>query len=241
MSESESRYTVTLNQTEYSLNEDIRSRIEERAANEYEGNRLFSCWWKVASATDAEDSDVHEQGDPILVIETEGTAVPWDKLDQLQVEDESTESFESLDTGSDDDGEPEEKNRTHFGVTPSDYEEMPSPDGEEQDNVPEKPESFDEPKLVVFVPEDPDKDHTWGAGEAIAPMCNWVEWNVQAKADQPRLDESDCHDHWESLVKMDECDVLEKNVSQDSTDSQQDVSVPDKFEDGTRGGDNWRV
>jgi hypothetical protein len=240
MSEHDSRYTVTLNQTTYNLNEEIRSRIETRAKNEYEGNRLFSCWWTTASAEKAEESDIHEEGDPLLIIETEGTAVPWERLDQLQVEDESVESFEGVDTGSDEDGEPEEKNRTHFGVTPTDYEEIPSPDGEEQDKVPAKPNSFDEPKLVVFVPENPDKEHTWGTGEALAPMYNWVEWNVQAKADQPRLDQDDSHNHWESILNMDECKVLEEDVSQESSETQSNTDDMDTL-DGKRGGDNWRV
>lgn len=235
----DTRFTITVNETKYALNEKFRERIERLAENVYGDNNRFSCWWKVVSEEDAEKKDIHSVGDPTLVIETEGTTVPWERLDQLQVEDQSTEQYQSHDSG--EDGS-EEKNRTHFSVTPSEYEELPSPDGEEQERVPESPRDFDEPQMVVFVPEDPDRTHTWGTGEAIAPMCNWVEWNVQARADQPRVDYEDSHNHWESLLEMDGCDDVETDVSSELDSSGVSDSGDDKWdESGKYGGQGWQV
>jgi hypothetical protein len=218
---------------------------------------MFSCWWKVASERDAEESDIHSKGDPILVIETEGINVPWERLDQLELEEQTTDAFGEMDTGSNDmrttDSDEREKERAHFGITPQEFEEVPSPEGEDADKVPAKPESFDEPKMVAFVPEDPDVTHTWGAGEALSPMHNWVEWNVQVRADQPRSDKDDSHDHWESILSMDDCEELGEDDSadpeQESDDildkveegGQSDEDVPDRFENGTAGGNNWNI
>ncbi len=235
----DTRFTVTVNETKYALNEKFRERIELLAENEYGDNNRFSCWWKLATEEDAEQEDIHSVGDPTLVIETEGTTVPWERLDQLQVEDQSTEQYQSHDA---DDDNTEEKNRTHFSVTPSEYEELPSPDGEEQERVPESPRDFEEPQMVVFVPENPDRTHTWGTGEAIAPMCNWVEWNVQARADQPRVDADDSHNHWESLLSMDDCEAIEENVSSEPDTTDSSVEDTDKWDSsGKRGGQRWQV
>jgi len=254
---SASQYTVTLNGTSYELNEDVRERIQTRAENEYDENQMFSCWWKVASEHDAEESDIHSTGDPILVIETEGVMVPWERLDQLELDEQTTDAFGEMDAGSNDmkttDGDDREKERAHFGVTPQEFEELPSPEGEDADKVPAKPESFDEPKMVAFVPKDPDVTHTWGAGKALSPMHNWVEWNVQVRADQPRSDKDDSHDHWESILSMDGCEALEEVEDSDEGDdgdildkvdeggSSDDEDVPKRFEEGTAGGGHWNV
>lgn len=272
----EPQYTVDLNGKRYSLNEEARERIQTRAKNEYSDNPMFSCWWRVATAEDEDDEDtVHQEGDPILVIETEGTIVPWEKLDQLELEMQDTSAYQEFDTGSGSDvdegngmktikpGEVQdgagaeggkEKSRTHFGITPQGFQEVPSPDGEDPNKVPPKPVEFDEPKLVYWIPEHPDIEHSWSAGEALAPMANWVEWNVQQKANQPRLtkDKADSHDHWESILKMDECSVVAELAPKQTPDKSDDDSSSgdsaavqrqgkDSFENGRFGGNNWTI
>jgi hypothetical protein len=256
-------YTITVNGKEYGLNETVREHIQDRAQNEYAENERFSCWWKVASQRDAKESDIHEVGDPILVIETEGYKVPWDQLDKLEVEEQSTDSFEEVNAGGgmqavdpSDDGDEgtREKERTHFEVTPQDFEDMPSPDGESPDKVPAQPETFSEPTMVMWIPDDPDVEHTWSAGTALTPMVNWVEWNAQAKANQPRTleEKDDSHNHWESMLKSNNCQVVQEvqqsDDGQQSRQSQQsDTSGSVKrkgknqFEDGKMGGSNWDV
>lgn len=249
-------YTVTLNETKYELNQAARQRIQRRAEHEYAENHLFSCWWKTASESDADESEIHEAGDPILVIETEGVMVPWERLDQLELEEQTTDAFGEMDTGSNDmkktavDGEDDrEKERAHFGVTPQEFEEVPSPEGEDADKIPAKPESFDEPNMVVFVPDNPDVEHKWDAGEAMTAMHNWVEWNVQAKANQPTDENDDRHTHWESLLQADDCaevGTVEPDESDDILDNveeggQSDKDVPDRFINGTANGNNWNV
>lgn len=250
-------YTVTLNRNEYALNRDFRKAIQERARHAFAENHRFSCWWKTASERDAEKSEIHSQGDPILVIETEGPIVPWDNLDQLEVEMQDTSSFDGVDAGGgmrtvdadavDSDGSGEEQDRDFFDVTPQEFEEVPSPDGENPDKIPAKPKTFDEPALVKWVPEDPDLDHTWDTGEAIAPVVSWVEWNIQAKADTPTPDgeKDSLHDRFESLVQMHDCEKVgelgpKQEPKPDDNDDDSD-DVPKKFREGTAGGNNWRV
>ncbi len=267
----EPQYTVDLNGTRYALNKDWRATIQRRAELEYEGNEWTECFWKVASADDAENSDIHEVGDPILVIETEGPFVPWEKLDQLEVEMQGTSSYQEFDSGSGSDvdegngmktikpgevdpneGSDDERevSRTHFGITPQDFQEVPSPDGEDPEKIPPKPQEFDEPTMVMWVPDNPEIEHSWSAGEAIAPMYNWIEWNVQAKANQPRpaRDKADSHDHFEGLAKSHDSEVvaeLQPNESPPSEEQQDDTSedddVPRKFKEGTAGGGHWQV
>lgn len=261
--EDAAQYTVDLNGKRYRLNGDVRERIQTRAKLAFDGNEYVSVWWRVATAEDEQDDDtVHEAGDPLLVIETEGRMVPWSKLDQLELEMQDESAFDGVDDGSggmrmvdaDADGDDggEEKNRTHFGVTPQNFEEVPSPDGEDPDRVPAKPREFDEPSMVMFIPDNPDLEHTWETGEAITSVTSWVEWNVQQKANQPRLDEeaADSHEHWESILAIDDCDVVgELAPSQDPKpdDSDDDVSGSverkgeDRFTNGTANGDNWNV
>lgn len=268
----EPQYTVAVNDKKYSLTEDARESIQNRAKLAYEENPMFSCWWRTGTAEDEQDSDtVHEEGDPILVIETEGPVVPWDRLDQLELEMQDTSSYQEFDAGGSDVDEgngmktikpgevdpnqggddSQEMSRTHFGITPQDFQEVPSPDGERPDRVPPKPMEFDEPTMVMWVPENPDLDHTWSTGEAIAPMYNWVEWNVQQKANQPRpsKDKPDSHDHWESLLKHHGGEVVAKMTpkqkppekSEQTDDSDDDDDVPRRFKEGTAGGNNWNV
>lgn len=243
--EQEPEYTVTLNGTVYEMSEEWRDAIERRAELEYEGNDQFSCWWKVATEADAESNDIHEVGDPILVIETVGVNVPWERLDQLEVEEETNDSFDGVDTGD----ESEEKSRMHFEVTPQDFEDVPSPEGEDPQRVPQKPEEFDEASMVMWVPDNPDIEHSWGTGEAIMPMSNWVEWNVQAKANQPRpvRDKDSSHDHFESLAQSYDSEKIGE-VKQDESGSgtkrgpsgSKKRKGKDWFE-GDAVGDRWNV
>ncbi|EGQ44292.1 MAG: hypothetical protein J07AB43_00580 [Candidatus Nanosalina sp. J07AB43] len=102
-----------MNGTLYNLNESIRESIQDRARREYEENETFSCWWKVASPEQYDTEDewnetVHESGDPVLVIETMGVMVPWERLDRLKPE--TIQEDEPDNSSDEDDG----KDRTHF-------------------------------------------------------------------------------------------------------------------------------
>jgi len=243
-------HTIDINGKRYELNDSFKESLQRRARGEYRGNEMFSCWWKA------------EDGDPILVIETEGVMVPWDNLDQLEVEmqdisqqpDNDDDEVRDIDSGNgmktvppedvdlDEDGEGQDIGRTHFPVTPRSFEEVPSPDGEDPTKVPPKPvEMDDEPKLVAWVPADPERDENWGAGEALAPMHSWVEWNVQARADEVG------HDHYESLCKSHDCEkVGEYQTKQKPPEKNEESgSVKRKgkqqFEEGKYGGDNFHV
>jgi hypothetical protein len=253
-------YTVTLNGAEYEVNEEARRDIQELAQNSFEENEQFSCWWKVASPDQYADGEweetVHDAGDPVLVIETTGPIVPWDRLDQLEVEMQEVGPEGQLDRQMDDaDTNPNEKDngnglktidpddideaekeigRTHFSHTPQSYEEVPSPDGEEPDKIPPKPvELGSEPVFIKWIPNHPDLDHTWATGEAITSMYNRVEWNVQKRADQPMLsrDKDTSHDHWESMLSMHDCDVVaELSPAQDVPSDDTSNEFPDEDE-----------
>jgi hypothetical protein len=267
-------YTVQVNNKEYEVNNEAREAIQTRASHEYSENPMFSCFWKTAHpsqyADDEWENTIHETGDPVLVIETEGPMVPWERMDKLNVEMQEVGPESQLDRQMDDDadkddidngnglktidpddvdGAEKEIGRTHFGLTPQSFEEVPSPDGEEPEKIPPKPERLgDEPSLVAWVPDHPEVEHSWSAGEAICPMYNRVEWNVQVKANQPRLnkDKDTSHDHWESLLKSHDCDkVAELQPTQTPQSDQQSGQVErkgkDRFENGTAGGNNWQV
>lgn len=261
--------TLDVNGNRYKLNEEFLQAIQERAHREYEENHLFDCWWKI-------DAD-----DPILVIETEGKVVPWDKLDELEVEmkdisDVQGDDWHEVDDTDDhvdggggmqsikpDEAQPEDEqdspeeedmDRTHFGLTPRDFEEIPSPDSEDEEKVPPEPEEMDRgPALVWWVPRHPDIEERWDTGRAMVPVYSWVEWNVQNRVDEVRLSddtevEPDSHDHWESLLKAYDCEkVGEYTVSQSKPDDTEDESGQverkgkDQYEDGKYGGDNWNV
>lgn len=276
MSESEStapKYTVDVNRKQYELNEDVRRAIQQRAEREYEENRMFSCWWKVATPeqyTDEEwEENIHEAGDPVLVIETEGPIVPWDRLDKLNVEMQNAGVDTGMDSGSgnstdagngmqtidrdevtDDTDDPDKViGRTHFEQDPREYEEVESPDGEEEDKIPPAPSEMpDHPVLVKWVPDYPEVEHTWAAGKAITSSHSWVEWNVQQYANQPRpaVEKDDGHDHWESLLQSHNCEqVSELGPSQDvpsSVSGEDDESSKQEDDIGGKyGGNNWAV
>ena len=264
---SDPQYTIDVNDARYELNEDLRASIQQRAENEFSENEYVSCWWRVADSSDESDDDtVHEVGDPILVIETVGPIVPWENLDQLDVEMQSTDSFQEHDTGSgsdvdegngmrtvkpgevNDSDEDREIPRTHFGITPQSFEEMPSPDGESEDKIPQEPVAFDEPTLVKWVPNNPDITHSWETGRAMVSVDSWVEWNVQQRADQPRTEEGDdWNNHYESLLQMHDCEkVAEIQPSQSTPDTKSEPSGSEKRKgkdwfEGNKVGDRWNV
>ena len=273
---SEPTYTIQVNGNEYALNEDFRQAIQDRAYREYEENFEFSCWWRLANASDEQDDDTpHEAGDPILVIETVGPMVPWERLDMLEMEmsPQSPEAGDDSGSGADvsehgedtgmkmmspedvDDADAERSSdRTHFTMTPKSFEDVPQPDGEDEDKIPPKPvEMNDDPALVWWVPRHPDMEERWSAGEAVVPTHSWVEWNIQARADEIRFTDDgerkeNSHGHFESLCNLHDCEKTgEYEVTKDVPRESDDVSgqVERKgekaYEDGRYGGGHWNV
>jgi hypothetical protein len=68
---------------------------------------------------------------------------------------------------------------------------------------------------------------------------------VQARANQPRPDKDDSHDHWESILQMEDCEKLGEVEEEESDSSEKSGSVERKgeksFEDGKYGGNNWSI
>lgn len=248
-----SEYTIDINGKRFELSTEFRDALEERARREYAPNPDFSCWWK------------NEDGDPTLVIETTGTMVPWDRMDQLEMgmDEEPTrglgdpEPEEDVDSGNgmaelkpnekkNDNTRPADFGRTHFAVTPFDYDEVPHPGGEDPDKIPPKRDEIDDNAVVLWVPQHPDIEVTWGAGEAMVPMFNWVEWNVQEKADQPRpvKDKRNSHDAFESLCNIHDCEVVGEYTPSNDIPEGDSGQVERKGEDWYSGnvvGDRWNV
>lgn len=268
-------YTVTLNNKVYALTNSFREAIVERAEGEYSGNHRFSCWWKVAREPPEDASskqwklwneNPHEDGDPVLVIETLGETVPWERLDQLDVdmepmgmvvvdEEDSDDETDDVDAGNGmktvppedvDMSEPEHEidvGRTHFGVTPHRYEDVPDPGSDDPEKVPPKPDEVDGPMLVKWIPDNPNIEHTWSTGEAMTVMDSWVEWNIQLRADQPRGEKSTSHDAFESLCRIHGCPVVAEAATQDIPEDSGSVKRKGKesFKEGKYGGNNWTV
>jgi hypothetical protein len=264
-------YTIDLNGSRYKLNEEFRAAIAERARNAYEKNDVFSCWWSVAKKenyTDHEwENNIHEEGDPIMTIETVGPMVPWDNLDQLEAdmeepptlldrapdkdEDEDIDEGGGMQTVDPDDVTPETNKdifgRTHFPVTPHRKEDIPDPESEDPNSVPQKPAEIGGDELVVWIPRNPNIEHVWDTGEAITPMESWVEWNVQQRANQPRprKDKADSHDNFESLCRIFDCEKIGEYSKSDSPPDGKSGEVERKgeeaFERGRYGGGHWDV
>lgn len=272
-------YTVTLNNKVYALTNSFREAIARRAEQEYSENQRFSCWWKVASepsdgASSKEwkmwNDNPHEDGDPILVIETVGTTVPWERLDQLDVdmnpmgmvvmeEEEDSDGGDSdrddIDAGNGmktvppedvDMSDPDHEidvGRTHFGLTPHRYEDVPDPGSDDPEKVPPKPDEVDGPMLVKWIPDNPNIEHTWSTGEAITDMDSWVEWNIQLRADQPRGEKPTSHDAFESLLRHHGCPVVGEPTTQEIPEDSGSVKRKgkDAFKNGKYGGSNWTV
>lgn len=264
----ESSYTIKVNGKRYELNKAVRQKIQERARHEYDENWMLSCWWKKANPDqypDGEwDNTIHDAGDPVLVIETTGPVVPWERLDQLDVEMQEpgpdsgfdgAGQKDDVDNGNgmklvpqdDDDDVSQQIGRTHFDVTPQSYEEVPSPDGEDPEKIPPEPEQMDdEPEMVKWIPDHPELEHTWDTGRAICEIDSRVEWNVQKKAEQPNIvkEKENSHDLWEALLANEECEVvaeLKKSQDTPSTDSSQDSGKEEEDVGPKYGGNNWKV
>lgn len=250
-----SEHTLDVNGKRYRLNEEFREALQGRAEREYSDNPRFSCWWKI------------EDGESVLVIETAGTNVPWDRIDHLEMKMDPTspeladpqnepEESDDIDSGNgmveaEPPNNPSTRDvdfgRTHFSLTPHRYEEIPSPGGDDPDKVPAEPEELDEEMMVMWVPRHPDVDVSWSAGDAMVPVDSWVEWNVQEKADQPRpsKDKINSHDAFESLCRMHDCKVVAEAEPSNNIDQEVSGSVErkgeDAFKEGIRGGGHWNV
>lgn len=211
-----SLYKLDLNGTRYKLSDEFRIAIQDRATRAYQMNEYFSCWWRVATEEDAEDSStVHEEGDPILVIETVGETVPWRSLDQLEpqmkMNTPDTDTNSDTDDTTDIDGgngmkllSPDDAptgdtsgkqadDRLYFPLSGQRFEELPQPEGVDPDKIPQKLERVNEEgQLVVWIPNNTSRTEVWSTGESIVPVDhtgkNAIEWNVQKRADQPRFD-----------------------------------------------------
>lgn len=268
-----SEYTIDVNGKRYELSNEFKESLERRAELEYEDNPKFSCWWMVATESgEWLARDDHEAGDPVLVIETTGPMVPWDRIDQLEMsmdprEAPHADSGSSVDDGQEDterdagngmaevkppedepNPEPRDVNfgRTHFGLTPHRFEEVPSPGGDDPDKVPPNPDRLEEPSMVMWVPRHPDVDVTWGAGEAIMSMSNRVEWNVQEKANQPRpsKDKRNSHDAFESLCRIHDCKKVGEYTPSNDIPKGVSGQVERKGEgwyNGDEVGDRWHI
>lgn len=231
-------YTIDINGKRYELSESFREAITERARREYRKNNQFSCWWSV------------QGGDPILTIETEGVMVPWEQLETLDVQ-----MTEYREPPEDDPGNgmliPEDEQGDDvfdpevFALTPHRFEEVPTPENEDPEKIPTKPERFDEPAMIMWVPDHPDIDEVWGAGEAITSISSWVEWNVQKKADQPRptKDKRNSHDSFESLCRIHDCEVVGEYEQSDTPEKSGSVERKGEqaFDEGRFGGGHWDV
>jgi len=84
---------------------------------------------------------------------------------------------------------------------------------------------------------------------------SWIEWNVQARADQPQLsrgnNKDNSHDHWESLLNYHDCSVVgelglsqepgaNSNSNSDSKKTDNSNSVEDMGPYSGKGG-NWHI
>lgn len=261
-----SEYTIDVNGARYELSDEFKKSLERRAELEYEENPQFSCWWMVATESGEWLARDHDAGDPVLVIDTTGVMVPWDRIDQLEMcmdarrepepPRDSPDETEDVDAGNgmaevkppEDKPDPTPRDvnfgRTHFGLTPHRFEEVPHPGGEDPNKVPPKPERLDEEMMVMWVPRHPDVDVTWGAGEAISPMSNRVEWNVQEKANQPRpsKNKQNSHDAFESLCRIHDCEKIGEYKPSNDIPKGKPGQVERKGEDWFEGdvvGDRW--
>jgi len=254
-----SEYTIDVNGKRYELSNEFKESLEQRAELEYEKNKQFSCWWMVATESGEWLDRDHNAGDPVLVIDTVGPMVPWDRLDQLEMEmnpPQHPEEMEPIGETEDTDSgngmaemkPPEEDvnfGRTHFALTPRRYEEVPSPGGHNPEKIPVKPERVDGEMMVMWVPQHPAIDVTWSAGEAITQMATRVEWNVQEKADQPRpsQDKQNSHDAFESLCRIYDCEKIGEytpsNDIPEGVSGQVERKGEKSYEEGRYGGDNW--
>lgn len=199
--------SISVNNTEYQLNESLRALIEQRIKSEYGDNNFLEYYWTI------------ENNDPVVKIETEGNRVPWDKLSEFEVNkdhDQDNTSPTSNSTASNQ--SPKSSGASHNGqgglmkmprndtsntsntntnehddvddykkvMFPESYRPFPDPDDQNFGTLPPMPDEFDEDEneetLVIPIPEN-QRSERWAAGEAIIPVYSTLTWNLQERAD----------------------------------------------------------
>jgi len=199
--------SISVNNTEYQLNESLRALIEQRIKSEYGDNNFLEYYWTI------------ENNDPVVKIETEGNRVPWDKLSEFEVNkdhDQDNTSPTSNSTASNQ--SPKSSGASHNGqgglmkmprndtsntsntntneqddvddykkvMFPESYRPFPDPDDQNFGTLPPMPDEFDEDEneetLVIPIPEN-QRSERWAAGEAIIPVYSTLTWNLQKRAD----------------------------------------------------------
>lgn len=264
--------TIKLNGSEYALTKSFKENVETRAKNEFKENPLFDCWWSE-----------NKRGDPILNIETEGYWVPWDRLESLefemqeveQDEPDDSDDTEEIDAGNgmktvpkDDvdmdtdptqgpDDEDEEEPDTTFMMTHPTKHYVPQPDEDDPEKLPPDPEELPEdPSLIAWIPDD-NREEVWTTGKALVPSMQFVQWNVQIRADEApdgatkltvgdsgHVDEevrTNSHDHWESLAELHDCEKVGEVGPSDEPSEPGEYAgkEPEDRLNGTAGGNNW--
>lgn len=199
--------SISVNNTEYQLNESLRALIEQRIKSEYGDNNFLEYYWTI------------ENNDPVVKIETEGNRVPWDKLSEFEVNkdhDQDNTSPTSNSTASNQ--SPKSSGASHNGqgglmkmprnntsntsntntneqddvddykkvMFPESYRPFPDPDDQNFGTLPPMPDEFDEDEneetLVIPIPEN-QRSERWAAGTAIIPVYSTITWNLQERAD----------------------------------------------------------
>lgn len=199
--------SISVNNTEYQLNESLRALIEQRIKSEYGDNNFLEYYWTI------------ENNDPVVKIETEGNRVPWDKLSEFEVNkdhDQDNTSPTSNSTASNQ--SPKSSGASHNGqgglmkmprndtsntsntntneqddvddykkvMFPESYRPFPDPDDQNFGTLPPMPDEFDEDEneetLVIPIPEN-QRSERWAAGTAIIPVYSTLTWNLQERAD----------------------------------------------------------
>ncbi|AGM11477.1 hypothetical protein M199_gp189 [Halogranum tailed virus 1] len=262
--------SVCVNGKVYRLSDEFKSDIERIAENEYGDNEFFSYHWRVA---DSDDED-HEAGDAILCIETEGHMVPWDALSEFELEMQER-GPQVVDPSSDDDQQPTERDNGNgvktvkkdevgmdddtpddmqdFKMTmmPQNFRPIPDPDDGKFSTLPPEPQEYDEeagPILVIPIPQN-QREERWAAGRSMVPVYNFIEWNMQKRADSvPSFGQKkrgDSHDKWQDWLERQDCEVTgtlqPKNPPEEQDDSAQDMYDSQEDVGPKYGGNNWQV
>lgn len=262
--------TIQVNGKEYALNENLKQSLEERAEIAFEGNRYVDFYWKE-----------NGRGDPILVIDTAGEMVPVDRLERLEFEyqDVDSEEREDIDNGNgvksvpkedvdlnpgDGPNSPNEEAEvpdTSFMVTHPNKNYVPQPEEDDSDKVPPHPDELPEdPTYVQWVPEDDSLTEHWSTGRTLIPLDQFVEWNLQSRADEApdgsmkkpspekEVPKTTRHDEWEKMLERNGCEVVatkqpthtpdipEEDNSQSGYNGRSREDIGGKFD-----GNNWNV
>lgn len=199
--------SISVNNTEYQLNESLRALIEQRIKSEYGDNNFLEYYWTI------------ENNDPVVKIETEGNRVPWDKLSEFEVnKDQYQDNTSPTSNSTASNQSPKSSGASHNGqgglmkmprndtsntsntntnehddvddykkvMFPESYRPFPDPDDQNFGTLPPMPDEFDEDEneetLVIPIPEN-QRSERWAAGEAIIPVYSTLTWNLQERAD----------------------------------------------------------